>query len=81
MFQSERVVLPVMDFLNSNSEKSAQDHPLLDFVKGLLPDFQQLSARRQRVFKLRTITLLNELLDEEESETTNFPSRTSTPTL
>jgi hypothetical protein len=80
MLQSEGVVLPVMDFLNSNSEKGAQDHPLLDFVKGLVPDFEQLSGRRQRVFKLRTITLLNELLDEEESEATDFPSRATTPT-
>jgi hypothetical protein len=79
MFPSEHAVNPVTVCLESNTKNSAQDHPLLDFMKGLLLDFQQLSPRRQRAFKLKTINLLNELLDEEESDITNFPMRTSTP--
>lgn len=59
--------------LSSTTSSSAttllqDENPLLNFCKGILPEFDRLSAERQRKFKTELLNCLNHHLDEQEND-------------
>ena len=62
----------MIDFLKNNKHKSV-DHPLLNYVKGMLPDCNTLTPKRQRRFKQKIGTTMNDLMDEQEMEHSSTP--------
>lgn len=75
---SDQIVGPMIDFLKSNTNKNVQEHPLLNYVKGMLPDYDTLTPRRQRIFKQKIVTLMNDLMDEQEMERSSTPPHSYT---
>lgn len=66
---SQHLIAPMLNFLKSNTRsKNEQENPFLIFCKGLLPDYEQLTSKRQRLFKEKMMFFINSLLDEQESE-------------
>lgn len=57
------------EWMNKNSpvNKSDQDAEQ-HFLLSLLPDLKNLSSRRKRAFKMQTMSLLHQLLEEDEQE-------------
>lgn len=53
---------------NSTEVDRHETSPMLHFFKGILPDIEQLTPRRQRIFKEETLRLINKLVDEQEYE-------------
>lgn len=72
---SQQVVGPMIEFLKSNTHKNAVEHPLLSYVKGMLPDYDTLTSKRQRIFKQKIVSIMNVLMDEQEMEHSSAPSQ------
>ncbi|KAK9509401.1 hypothetical protein O3M35_006728 [Rhynocoris fuscipes] len=53
---------------SENGEINVTDveHPLVTFFFSLVPDYEKLSPKRQRLFKEKTLNYLHKLVDEEE---------------
>lgn len=64
---------PMAEFLKTRTALQ-QDPPLINFFKGLLPDIERLSAKRQRSFKEALVKLVNGFVDAEEQEQSRPPS-------
>lgn len=46
--------------------QTTDDHPMLLFFKSVIPDVSKLDNRRQRQFKSSVLSLLDELIDDQE---------------
>lgn len=70
---TEELARPMAEFLKTRTALQ-QDPLLMNFFKGLLPDIERLSAKRQRSFKEALVKLVNGFVDAEEQEQSRPPS-------
>ncbi|XP_068085103.1 uncharacterized protein [Anabrus simplex] len=66
---SDMVTTSMMDIsrqVSLNDERKEQDNTQLLFFKSIIPDVEKLTAKNQRKFKIKVMSLLNDLLDEQE---------------
>lgn len=65
----DNVVGTVLESFTNNTMQECseiQQHPLLQFFAGLIPEYDRLTTKRQRIFKQKSLNVLNDLLDEQE---------------
>ncbi|XP_069361125.1 uncharacterized protein [Maniola hyperantus] len=58
---------PNDDSCGSSAFAPDETASFFQFFRGIHPDYQELPARKRRLFQRRCLALLHELLDEEES--------------
>lgn len=70
MSSSDLVNTSTIEVIKLRSEQERQEFisSTIKFFKSLVPDIEKLSSRRQREFKGKVLSLLNDLLDEQENE-------------
>lgn len=77
--ENRNVETPVAEEVNLNTESVSEflkllsqartesnEDPMVQFIKGILPDINKLDERRKRKFKVSLLGVLNELIDEQE---------------
>lgn len=56
------------DSSNSQAFEPDENSSYFQFFRGLYNDYQELSSRKQRLFKRQCLNFLHDLLDEEENQ-------------
>lgn len=71
---AEVVAEPIAAYFKSLSKKPAtEEHPMMSYFKGLMPEINKLSATSQRRFKMDVVEKLNYYLDIEEGLAISTP--------
>ncbi|XP_050331120.1 uncharacterized protein LOC126759923 [Bactrocera neohumeralis] len=65
---SEMIAGPMIEFLNSKTKQKPKENGNELFFKSLLSDYEKLSSKRQRLFRMHMIKEMNKFQEEEENE-------------
>uniref|UniRef100_A0A0A1X8G3 Protein disulfide isomerase-like 1-2 n=1 Tax=Zeugodacus cucurbitae TaxID=28588 RepID=A0A0A1X8G3_ZEUCU len=65
---TEMVAEQISEYLHAKTKKKLNENGNALFFKSLLSDYEKLSSRRQRVFRMHMVNKMNELQEEEEND-------------
>ncbi|XP_050317413.1 uncharacterized protein LOC126751299 [Bactrocera neohumeralis] len=65
---SEMIAGPMIEFLNSRTKQKPKENGNELFFKSLLCDYEKLSSKRQRLFRMYMLNKMNQFQEEEENE-------------
>lgn len=71
----------LIEYLNMKKAESSRNDPDLEFMKSLLPDIKKMSDYQKRLFKRRTLEVIDSILCDApvQNSSTYVPSNTPSP--
>lgn len=68
---SDPVAPPMFEFVQPRARESVPENGNSLFFMSLLADFEKLSTKRQRAFRMHMLSKMNELQEDEENDALN----------